>query len=183
MPRRLTAPDPRLADDLIRLEPLIAADASEFTAVLGDEPIQRFTMVPADAGEEFIHGWLQRYEVGWEDGSRAGFAIRDVAGNTFLGFAGIVYLDLDARQGEIGYMVAPAARGRGVSVRALSLLTRWGFDELDLERLELRIDVENAASERIAERGGYRREGILRNVHFKGGVRNDTGVWSRLRTD
>jgi len=80
-------------------------------------------------------------------------------------------------------MIAPAARGRGVSARAIELLTRWGFDELGLARLELRIDVMNIASERVAERAGYRRDGVLRNVHFKEGLRSDTGVWSRLRTD
>ena len=80
-------------------------------------------------------------------------------------------------------MVAPAARGRGASLRAVELLTRWGFDELGLERLELRIDVTNLASERVAERAGYSQDGVLRNVHFKEGLRSDTGIWSRLSTD
>jgi RimJ/RimL family protein N-acetyltransferase len=62
-------------------------------------------------------------------------------------------------------------------------LTRWGFDELGLIRLELRIDVENPASERVAERSGYRRDGVLRNVHFKAGLRCDLGIWSRLSQD
>jgi RimJ/RimL family protein N-acetyltransferase len=106
-----------------------------------------------------------------------------VSDGAFLGFAAIVQLELDARQGELGYMVAPAARGRGVSVRAVDLLTRWAFDDLGLERLELRIDVANTASERVAERAGYRRDGVLRNAHFKEGLRTDTGIWSRLRTD
>ena len=68
-------------------------------------------------------------------------------------------------------------------MRAVDLVTRWGFDGLALERLELRIDVTNAASERVAERSGYRLDGVLRNVHFKEGLRTDTGVWSRLRSD
>jgi RimJ/RimL family protein N-acetyltransferase len=80
-------------------------------------------------------------------------------------------------------MVAPAARGRGVAPRALELLTRWGFDELDLLRLELRIDVQNPASERVAERTRYVREGVLRNVYFKEGFRGDLGIWSRLSDD
>jgi ribosomal-protein-alanine N-acetyltransferase len=63
------------------------------------------------------------------------------------------------------------------------LLTRWGFDELDLLRIELRIDVDNAGSERVAERVGYQREGVLRSKHFKEGLRSDVGIWSRLRGD
>jgi len=77
-------------------------------------------------------------------------------------------------------MVAPAARGRGVAPRAVELLTCWGFDELHLIRLELRIDVQNPSSERVAERAGYQRDGVLRNVHLKEGHRGDLAVWSRL---
>jgi RimJ/RimL family protein N-acetyltransferase len=63
------------------------------------------------------------------------------------------------------------------------LLTRWGFEELGLLRLELRIDVENPASESVAARAGYRKDGVLRNLHFKDGLRSDVAVWSRLSQD
>jgi RimJ/RimL family protein N-acetyltransferase len=94
-----------------------------------------------------------------------------------------VRLSLEERQGEIGYVVAPAGRGRGLAARAVALLTDWGFGGLDLQRIELRIDPRNAASERVAERAGYRREGTLRSVAFKEGTRSDVGVWSRLAAD
>jgi RimJ/RimL family protein N-acetyltransferase len=150
---------------------------------LADDPnVVRFTRVPAGADEAFVRAWIKRYEGGWDDGSRVGFAIRARDGG-FLGFAGIVDLDLEHHEGEIGYMVAPASRGRGVASRAVELLTRWAFDELDVLRLELRIDVENPASERVAERTGYVRDGVLRSVHFKDGLRCDLGVWSRLSQD
>jgi RimJ/RimL family protein N-acetyltransferase len=178
----LTPPDPHLADDALFLEPLTLAHVPELLAMTEDPDVVRFTRVPAGADETFVRGWIKRYEGGWDDGSRAGFAIRG-RDNGWLGFAAIVDLDLEHREGEIGYMVAPAARGRGIAPRAVELVTRWGFDELDLLRLELRIDVENPASERVAERTGYQREGVLRNVHFKEGFRSDMGVWSRLSQD
>jgi RimJ/RimL family protein N-acetyltransferase len=181
VPRRLAAPRPALADDTIRLEPLAQTHAADFVELIKDSDVKRFTLVPSAADGAFVRDWLGRYEAGWLDGSRAGFCIRTAADGAFAGFAAIVRLDLDTREGEIGYMVAPAARGRGVSVRAVELLSRWGFDELALERLELRIDVANTASERVAVRAGYARDGILRNVHFKEGLRGDTAVWSRLR--
>ena len=50
-------------------------------------------------------------------------------------------------------------------------------------RPELLIGVENDASKRVAERNGYRFEGVLRSLHFKLGVREDTEIWSRLPDD
>jgi RimJ/RimL family protein N-acetyltransferase len=183
VPRGITRPNPPLADDAIRLEPLTQAHAADFVELIKDSDVKRFTLIPGGADGGFVRSWLGRYESGWLDGSRAGFSIRGASDGAFYGFAAIVHLDLETREGEIGYMVAPAARGHGVSARAVQLLTRWCFDELGLERIELRIDTANTASERVAERVGYRRDGVLRNVHFKEGLRSDTGVWSRLRSD
>lgn len=178
--RRLTPPEPPLADDHVRLEPLTQEHVPDLLEMIEDEDVKRFTLVPTGADEEFIEGWVARYEAAWEDASRAGFVIRGVADEAFLGFASIVRLDLEAREGEIGYALPPAARGRGAAGRSVELLTRWGFGALGLVRLELRIDIQNPASERVAKQAGYERDGVLRNLHFKEGRRCDLGVWSRL---
>jgi RimJ/RimL family protein N-acetyltransferase len=183
LPRRLTAPAPALADGVIRLDPMSRADVPDLLELVTDPAIKEFTLVPTAAGESFVRSWIRGYEDGWRSGTRAGFVVRSVDDSAFLGFASMFRLDLPAREAEIGYAVAPAARGRGVAGRALALLTRWGLDGLGLERLELRIAVTNPASERVAERGGYSRDGILRRVHFKEGRRVDLGIWSLLRED
>ena len=176
-------PDPPLSDGSVRLDPFTQSDADEAWAMVQDEDIKRFTYIPSDADESFVAPWIGRYEAGWEDGSRAGFAIRDAATGAYLGFVAIVRLDLEKLQGEVGYMLAPNARGRGAAAAAVALVTRWALDELALERLELRIDDANDASKRVAERAGYRLEGVLRSLAFKEGMRTDVGVWSRLRED
>jgi RimJ/RimL family protein N-acetyltransferase len=183
VPRRLTAPEPPLADDLIRLEPISEAHHADLLELVGDDAVAAFTLVPTGADAEFVSGWIARYERGWADGSCAGFVAEGANDGIFLGFASIVRLDLDARQGELGYAVAPAARGRGVAGRCVQLLTRWAFDELGVIRLVLDIDVSNSASEQVARRGGYRLEGVRRSAHVKEGRRADVGVWSRLRDD
>jgi RimJ/RimL family protein N-acetyltransferase len=142
-----------------------------------------FTRVPAGADEAFVRDWIGRYERGWQLGTAGGFSIRDDDSDAFLGFAGAVALELEERQAELGYMVLPEARGRGVARRSLELLTRWCLEDLGLERLELRIDPANAASTRIAERAGYTLEGVLRSLYLKDGRRSDTAIWSRLRSD
>jgi [ribosomal protein S5]-alanine N-acetyltransferase len=178
----LRPPDPPLADDLIALEPLAQEHVPYLLGLTQDDDIVRFTRVPQGADEAFVSGWIGRYESGWADGTRAGFAIVDHEGAQ-LGFAAFVQLDGEAGEGEIGYAIDPQERGRGVATRSVELLTRWGFDELGLERIELVIDVQNAGSVRVAERVGYTLEGVLRSKHVKDGQRADVGIWSRLPTD
>jgi RimJ/RimL family protein N-acetyltransferase len=91
-----------------------------------------------------------------------------------------VRIEPEGRQGEIGYVVDPAARGRGVATRTLQLLTDWGFSQLGMKRIELWIDTTNSGSERVAGRAGYALEGVLRSVWFKEEIRRDFGIWSRL---
>ncbi len=85
------------------------------------------------------------------------------------------------RNGHIGYWCAREARGRGVTTRALRLLSRYGLDELELGRLELITDPDNHASQRVAEKVGFRRDGVLRShlVH-PDGRRRDSVMFSLL---
>ena len=84
-------------------------------------------------------------------------------------------------RGRLGYWVAASARGHGICTRALRLLSRYGQDELDLQRLELITDPDNLASQRVAEKVGYRREGVLRSHlrHPDGRIR-DSVMFSLL---
>jgi RimJ/RimL family protein N-acetyltransferase len=92
-------------------------------------------------------------------------------------------IDRNARTLELGYVVAPAARGRGVATAALRALTDWAFLAEDALRIELLISVQNAASKRVAQRCGYVREGVLRSVYFKQDLSDDIEIWSRLPSD
>jgi RimJ/RimL family protein N-acetyltransferase len=150
---------------------------------LGDDPdALRYTYITAPFGPEEARAWVQRYVDGWRDGSRAGFSVQSPDGE-FLGMMSIIKLDLAGREGELGYIIARQARGRGVATRALRLLTDWAFDALGLQRAELRINTDNAGSVRVAERSGYTLEGTMRSLHFKNGMRTDTLLYSRLPTD
>ena len=121
MPRRLTTTRPDLADDAIRLEPLAEAHVARLRlGARGDADIERFTLIPADPDGSFVRGWLGRYERGWRRRHRAGFADPRRRDGAVVGFAAFVQLDLESREGEIGYIVAPAARGRGVAGRAVA---------------------------------------------------------------
>jgi RimJ/RimL family protein N-acetyltransferase len=86
-----------------------------------------------------------------------------------------------AGNGHIGYWCARDARGRGITTRALRVLCRYAFDELDLGRLELITDPDNLASQRVAEKAGFQREGVLRShLPHPDGRRRDSVIFSLL---
>ena len=172
-----------LVDADIRLDPLAAEHAAAMDVLARDEDVARFTRVPEPVPDDFGSAWVERYTRGRVDGTNAGFAIVDRESGDFLGFMALVNLDLTEQQAEAGYVVVSGARGRGVATRSLRLLTDWAFAEFPLERIELLIDVANPASEVVAQRCGYTREGVLRWTYLKPGLRSDTIVYSKLRRE
>jgi RimJ/RimL family protein N-acetyltransferase len=87
----------------------------------------------------------------------------------------------ESRTGHIGYWCVPEARGRGVTSDALHTLCRHALDELGLERLELITDPDNVGSRRVAEKVGFRQEGVLRShLLHPDGRRRDSVMFSLL---
>jgi RimJ/RimL family protein N-acetyltransferase len=112
------------------------------------------------------------------------FAITDAVGGRVLGSIGVRFSE-EGDVGEIGYWVCADARGRGVTTRALVLLARWALGRRGVARVHLRADPENAASCRVAEKAGFRREGVLRSAHWNArlGRRQDWTMYSLLPTE
>lgn len=164
-----------------RLEPFSAQHLDGLTRLTTDPLVLRFTSFPEPVPEGFAQQWLERYTAARLDGTREAFAI--VAGGEFLGIAVAPEIDRARRTAELGYVVAPHARGKGVATAALGMLTDWAFDELDPVRLELYISAANVASQAVARRCGYTFEGVLRSSYVKPGRWEDTAVWSRLAND
>jgi RimJ/RimL family protein N-acetyltransferase len=165
----------------MRFEPFTRAHLPLIAELLADPETVRHTRIPEPPAPAFPAEWAAGYEAGRRDGTRDGFAVFD-GDDAFVGLALAPSIDAEAAEAELGYMVAPPARGRGVATAMLRELTAWAFAR-GIRRCELFIDVRNPASERVAERAGYVREGTLRSIHHKGGERIDATLWSRLPTD
>lgn len=81
----------------------------------------------------------------------------------------------------MGYWVAAEARGQGICTRALRLLTRHALEELELQRVDLVTDPDNLASQRVAEKVGFQREGVLRaHLRHPDGRIRDSVMFSLL---
>jgi RimJ/RimL family protein N-acetyltransferase len=166
----------------VSLRPLAAEHLHDVSALFDDPDVLRFTRLPVPPPPGYARTWLERYEAGRLEGTREAFAALDDEGR-FVGLALAVDIDREGREVELGYITAPAARGRGVATGMLDELTRWALDELGALRVTLIIDVENGASSRVAERCGYVLEGVMRSSYLKDDLRVDAGLWSRLPSD
>ena len=163
-----------LEDDVVRLRPFEEGDVPAIAAACQDPEIPRWTAVPSPYTEADARAWLESDE-------EESFAVVDRASGELLGSIGVRYLD--GGIGEVGYWVKQEARGRGVATRALGLVARWALVDKGLGRFQLRADVGNEASQRVAEKAGFVREGVLRSSLVHKGERRDVIMYSLVRED
>jgi RimJ/RimL family protein N-acetyltransferase len=83
----------------------------------------------------------------------------------------------------IGYLVVPGARGKGYGSEAVLLIVDYLFLHKEIGRIQAETHPANAASQRVLEKAGFSREGILRRTFFSRGVWRDTAMYSLLREE
>ncbi|MFF5207367.1 GNAT family N-acetyltransferase [Streptosporangium sp. NPDC000396] len=143
----------------LHLRPWRLSDADVVARALRDPEIRRWAPpgAPAEPDEK---EWIADRVEGWADGSSPSFAIADATTGEVLG--NIRVRTVADGVGEVGYWVLPEARGRGVAGHALGAVGRWALACMELSRLDLRHAAENAASCRVAQKGGFALTRLLR---------------------
>ena len=162
------------------LRPWTPDDAPAIVEACSDPEIPRWIpMIPSPYTEEDARTFLDHCRETWDQGEAYSFAIVDAQTGELAGSVAMRLLRFGT--GHFGYWVAREARGRGVATEALKTLCRWAIDTLDVKRLELLTDPNNVASQRVAEKAGFQREGILRSsLEYRDGTRCDSIIFSAL---
>jgi ribosomal-protein-alanine N-acetyltransferase len=172
-----------LTDGGVRLRLVAEADLPAIVVAAQDPEIPRWTRVPSPYGEEDAREWQRSSAAGQEAGTDLHLLIVDAEDDRLLGAIGMHEISRQRGTCTVGYWLAAEARGRGVATRALRLLCEFAFEQLEVVRIELAVDPGNAASIGVAERAGFRREGLLRSFIEIKGKRRDVLMYSLLPTD
>lgn len=170
--------------EAVRLRLPREADADEIAAACADPSSQRFLhQLPSPYTRTDALWWITNGAPAARAAGGAAFVIADAATDHVVGGVGINRVVGERHQGEVGYWVAPWARGRGVARTATLALTEWAFRQ-GFARLELHTEPENTASQRVALAAGYRYEGLRRSAGVgRAGSRHDLIAWTRLPDD
>lgn len=177
----LQPPDPPLRGARTLLRPFRIDDAKAVAESCRDSDIPRYTLMLEDMSEQDARKWILRGIARWSLGV-ARFAVTLPPSDVCVGQVGM-HLDFEARRAEAFYWLDRDARGQGIASEVLELVTRWAFTEHGMHRAQLVTHVDNEASHRVAERCGFKREGVLRGWEPIRGEQPDVVMFGRLRSD
>jgi RimJ/RimL family protein N-acetyltransferase len=132
------------------MRPVGAADLDDLVA-LHEDPVVRkvFGTVPRDEVVE----WIERSQGEWSERGHGRVAIFDRESGAFLGRCGLRHW-AEFDEVEVGWVLAPEARGRGIATEAGRASLEWGFRDLDVSYITAMIGPDNAPSIAVAERLG-----------------------------
>lgn len=177
-------PGGALSDGVVALRPVGPDDADFLHALLSLPDVAGTSVPPIVPDREEVELRCARAEGWWLAGERADLVIADATTGTPAGIVGIYYEDPRTATAGIGYAMLPAWRGRGLPTRAVRLLARWALGEAGIGRLTAGTLPGNAASQRVLEKAGFRREGYLRGrLPGISGTRVDDVVYGLLAGD
>jgi RimJ/RimL family protein N-acetyltransferase len=131
-----------------------------------------FDFIPQMSRADFEKMQASMNPVGWffvekKDGSKIG---------------GINHRPVGTAQ-ELGYAMLPSERGKGYGAEAAMIMVDYLFLTKDIVRIQAHTNVGNKASQRVLEKAGFKREGILRKSTFVRGVWADSYLYSILREE
>ncbi|EFG65274.1 GNAT family N-acetyltransferase [Streptomyces sp. SPB074] len=137
-----------------------AEDAAALAAYRSVPEVARYQGWTAPVGEEEAHALVRQFAAG-DPGAPGWFqyAVEERATGLLVGDVG-VRLDANGMQADLGFTLAPAAQGRGYATEAVRAVLGDLFERRGLRRVSAECDLRNAASARLLERVGFRREGL-----------------------
>lgn len=180
------APEFLLSDRNIGLRQFTLEDvASLYTAVHESMAELSAWMVWAHPkySMEDTRAFVSKCGPGWEKGEQYSFAIVDLHDGQLIGSVGLSAVNRAHGFANLGYWVRTRKTRGGVATSATRMTARFSFEALGLNRVELLVPTANIASQRVAEKAGAKREGILRKRLRLNGIAHDAFVYSFVAED
>lgn len=170
--------------DGIRLLPARVSDAAQLSALVTANMAHLGSFMPKvvrlntlESAQSYLHSVVESNG----DGELLEWHIFD--GDTLCGAVRLNHIEADNRKASIGYYVGAEFQGRGLAASAIRAVLRFVFEKLNFNRVQLKCASTNTRSQRLAERLGFSREGLLRQAELIDGRYADHYVYGLLRAE
>lgn len=127
--------------------------------------------------------WIAHCQSGWRASEHFAFPIFDADTGDLLGGIGLNQCNRLHRSANLGYWIRQSRQRQGIAVAAATLVTRFGFEQLGLIRIEIVALPDNHPSRRTAEKIGARFEAIARQRLWANGQAHDAAVYGLISSD
>jgi RimJ/RimL family protein N-acetyltransferase len=173
-------PPDSITDGVVVLRKMREDDRAVILSTFADPLVRRWLNMPARPSDSDFDSVLRTVRNGFASGDRYDYCVTESPDDVPLG--AVIASRRHRDNFEIAYLAREEGRGRGLMTRAVRALCDWLLGE-GVGRIEIRTHPDNEASQRLARRVGFRREGLERKSIWLHSERHDAILWSLLPTD
>jgi RimJ/RimL family protein N-acetyltransferase len=173
-------PPDSITDGVVVLRELREDDRAVVLSTMADALVARWLNMPDRPADRDFDSLVRVARDGRLSGDRIDYAVTEAGVDVSLG--AVIASRRHRDNYEVAYLAREEGRGRGLMTRAVRLLCEWLLDE-GVGRIEVRTHPDNEASQKLAERAGFQREGLERKSIWLHDERVDAIVWSLLPSD
>ncbi len=177
-------PMPVLETDRLVLRPFNLSDAADLQRLAGAFAIADTTAaIPHPYPDGTAQAWISTHKDEFASNKMLVLAVtlRETGG--LAGCVSIMDIDKSCKSGELGYWIGKDSWGLGYCTEASSAIIKYGFEEMDLNRIQAKHLARNPASGRVMQKLGMKQEGYLRHAFVKWGRFEDNVLYAILRED
>ena len=172
---------PQIETDRLILRRMLPTDAEDMHDYAHRSDVTRHLTWNPHPSLMYTREYLGYVSAHYAAGDFFDWAVVERESGRMIGTCGFTRFHCEADCAEIGYVIHPAFWGRGLATEAVGAVIRFGFQRLELNRIEAKFMEGNEASRRVMEKNGMTFEGMLRqSMYIKGEYRN-VGICSILR--
>lgn len=156
-------------------------DVDSITHFANDEAISKFTFVPYPYCQQDAIDFIELADNERKNETGLHFGIELKETKKIIGMIGLNIINHVHLRTEVGYWVARNFWGQGIALEALNLMVEHCFYDKNLERVYAFVRPDNVASWKLLEKAGFEREGLLKKLMKKDGVRYDHYIYGKVK--
>lgn len=168
-------------DDGIRLEVIAKRHAEDLYFAIDNNRTHLSAFLPwvsAIQSVDDFRAYIKKCELLYQQHQEVSFAI--MRNEVAVGRIGLHYINHLNKVAAIGYWLTKEAEGKGIITKSCKAIVKYGFEELSLHRIEIKVATENLKSQAIPERLKFKKEGLLRQAEFVNNKFVDLFIYSML---
>jgi ribosomal-protein-alanine N-acetyltransferase len=174
---------PTLETERLILRKMTPDDAEAVFAYASDPEVSRYTLWETHRSIEDSRAFLELTLGKYEGGEEPDWGVVYKGDHRFVGACGLVNWEIEHARVEVGFVLSREYWGRGLMPEVVRALIRFGFDTMNVNRIEARCIVENTASARVMEKVGMAYEGTLRQREYIKGAYRDMKLYAILKEE
>lgn len=172
---------PVLETERLRLREIETDDAETLFSYFSMELTNRYYGQDPFEKLEDAEQLIELFSANYNEKRGIRWGIENKETNTLIGTIGYHLWSPKHKRAEIGYDLDPDHWGRGFASEALSAITKYGFEVMELTRIGAVVFIDNDASSNLLMKQGFEREGVLREYMYQNGESHDVYMYSLLR--